>query len=165
MTAVFCDHRQRPLREITKIVCKVCIDPVHHGFMREATVLAEWHLSQEEIPDLIRAILVREFAGRNHVARRLRHLLSFAVEEAMAEHALWQRQPRGHKESRPIHRVKAGDILADDMHLGGPAFLPSPGADFGEARCRDVVCQRIHPDINDMAGRIGYWDAPVKRRA
>ena len=118
--AVLGDHRQRALRQIAQIVGEVGIDAVDDRLVAVAAVLAEGRLAQEEVAHLIGAIAVHEIERVDDVADRLRHLLPAVVEEAVREHAMRQSDARRHQERRPIDRVKAQDILADDVHVRGP---------------------------------------------
>ncbi len=44
------------LREIAEIVGKIGVDALNDAFVAVIAVLAEWHLTQQEIPDWIDAI-------------------------------------------------------------------------------------------------------------
>src|SRR4051794_26950109 len=64
----------------------------------------------------------------------------------MRDNLFWQRQPRGHEESRPVDRVELDDIFAHDMVVGWPAagdFAWVPSAS-------EVVCQRIQPHVHTV---------------
>ena len=89
-TAILGDHRQRALREIAEIVGEVCVDALDDAFAAVIAVLAERHFAQQEIAELIDAVIADEDEGIDHVADRLRHLLPAIVEKAVAEHALRQ---------------------------------------------------------------------------
>ena len=62
--------------EIAKIVGEIGIDAIDDRFVTVIAVLPEGHLAQEEIAKLVDAIGVRQGERVDHVADRLRHLLS-----------------------------------------------------------------------------------------
>ena len=114
------DHRQRALRQIAEIVGEIGIDARDDGFVIVAAVLSERHFAQEEIAHLIDAVLIGEIEGIDDVADRLRHLLAPVEQEAVGVDALLHGNARRHQEGRPVHRVEADDVLADDVHVRRP---------------------------------------------
>ena len=59
------------------------------------------------------------------------------------------------------------DVLPDDMRIHWPPmpplytqslspFLPLPGI----PEHRQVICQRVHPNVDRMLGIVGYGDTP-----
>ena len=118
--ALLGDHRQRALRQIAEIVGEIGVDAVDDRLVIVAAVLAERDLAQEEVAHLIDAVLLGEIERIDDVADRFRHLLAAVEQEAVAEHPLLHGMPGRHQECRPVHRVKADDVLADDVHVGRP---------------------------------------------
>ena len=114
------DHRQRALRQIAEIVGEIGIDARDDGLVVVVAVLPERHLAQEEIAHLIDAVLIGEIEGIDDVADRLRHLLAAVEQEAVRIDPLLHGNARRHQERRPVHRVEADDVLADDVHVGRP---------------------------------------------
>ena len=85
----------------------------------------------------------------------------------MAEDGLRQRQTERHQEDRPIDRVKADDILADHVQIGGPEFIEQLrgfAAAF-VADAGDVVRERVEPDVYDVLRIEVDRNAPLERRA
>ena len=117
---LLCDHRQRALRQIAEIVGEIGIDARDDGLVIVVAVLPERHLAQEEVAHLVDAVLVGKVEGIDDVADRLRHLLAPVEQEAVGIDPLLQRHAGRHQERRPVHRVKADDVLADDVHIGRP---------------------------------------------
>jgi hypothetical protein len=75
--------------------------------------------------------------------------------------ALRQGQPGRHQEGRPVDRVEAHDVLADDVDVGrpvSPARVPSSGKPVAG----DIVGQRVDPDIHDVLRVAGHRHAPVE---
>ena len=73
-----------------------------------------------------------------------------------------QRQAGGHQEGRPVDRMEAHDVLADDMQVGGPvgralALLRKAGGG-------QVVGQGVDPHIHDVLLVAGHGNAPVEGR-
>ncbi len=73
----------------------------------------------------------------------------------MGEDRLGQRQAHGHEEGGPVDGVETEDVLTDDLKVRGPGVLSA----------REVVQQRIEPDIDHML--LIAWDgnAPLDARA
>ena len=158
------DHRQRALREVAEIVGEIGIDARDNGLVVVVAVLPERHLAQEEIAHLIDTVLIGQVEGIDDVADRLRHLLAPAEQEAVRIDPFLHGNARRHQKCRPIHRVEADDVLADDVYVRRPV-APVRIALVGKADAGDVIGQRIDPDIHHVLGVIGHLDAPVERRA
>ena len=73
----------------------------------------------------------------------------------MGEDAARRLEPGGHQEGRPIDRVKAQDVLADHVQIGGPEGCKLAALAIGIADRGDVVGQRVEPDIHDVRGLPG----------
>ncbi len=159
------DHGQRALRQIAEIVGEVGVDAVDDRLVAVVAVLAERHLAQEEIAELIDAVGVGHRERIDHVADRLRHFLAAVEQEAVREDAARHLDAGRHQERRPIDRVEAHDILADHMQVGRPVALELRAVAVGKSGRGDVVGQRIDPDIHDVLGIAGHADAPVERGA
>ena len=155
------DHRQRALRQIAEVVGEIGIGAVYDGLVVVAAVLAERYFAQQEIAQLIDAVLHREIEGIDDVADRLRHLLALVEQEAVGIDALRQRDARRHQERRPVHRVEADDVLADDVRVRRPV-APVGVALVRIADARNVVGQRVDPDIHHVLRIAGHLDAPVE---
>ena len=79
----------------------------------------------------------------------------------MAEDLLRHRQVRAHQEGRPIDRVEAHDVLADQMEAGRPEFVPKFAA-IRVSETGNVIRQSIDPDIHHVVFTARNLDAPVK---
>ena len=130
--------------------------------MAVVAVLAERHLAQEEIAQLVDAVGVGQRERVDHVADRLRHLLAAVEQEAVGEDAPRHRDAGRHQEGRPVDRVEAHDVLADDVQVGRPVAPEFRAVGVGKADAGDVVGQRVDPDIHDVLGIAGHPDAPVE---
>src|SRR5690606_4266511 len=119
-TAILGDHRQRPLRKIAEIVGKVGIGAVDDGFVAIAAVLTERHFAQEEITDLVKAVMFDHLERIDDIADRFGHFLAAVEEKTVTENALRQVDAGRHQERRPVYGVKPHNVLADDMRVGWP---------------------------------------------
>ena len=82
----------------------------------------------------------------------------------MREDALRQRDPRRHQEGRPVDGVEAHDVLADDVQVGRPEMRARIRV-VGKAGGRQIVGQRVDPDVHHVPLVAGDPDAPVERVA
>ena len=104
-------------------LAEIGIDAIDDRLVAVIAVLAERHFAQQEIAQRIDAIGVGERERIDHIADRLRHLLTAVEEKAVGEDAVRHRDAGRHQESRPIDGMEAHDILADDVQIGRPVFL------------------------------------------
>ena len=79
----------------------------------------------------------------------------------MAINLLGQRDLRRHQERRPIDGVEANDILADEVDIGRPIAVEQFAA-VGITKPRQIVGQRVEPDIHDMVVAARNLDPPVE---
>ena len=166
--AVLEDHRQHALRQIAEIIRKIAVHPVDHGTPGKVTVIAEGHLTHQEVARLVETEFLGKKVGVDHIAKRLGNLLAFIRPPAMREHPFRQRQSGRHQECRPVNRVKAQDILADHVKIGRPEtlvpVLVSEIAVDGPTGGCQIVRQRVKPDIHHMRVVIGNRHAPRETR-
>ncbi len=69
----------------------------------------------------------------------------------------------GHQERGPVDAVEAADLLADEVHVGGPEFCEARlvGGIVGAVAERgDVVGQRVEPDVDDVLFVARHGNAP-----
>ena len=83
----------------------------------------------------------------------------------MRENLLRQGQARAHQEGRPVNRVKAGNVLTDNMQTRRPEGGVNVAVCFGISGHGQIIGQRIHPDINHMLRIVGHRHAPIESRA
>src|ERR671913_301692 len=89
--------------------------------MAVAAVLAEAHFAKQEITQGIDAISLRHIQRIDDIAQRLRHFFPAPGEdEAVTEDLSGQRKGGRHQESRPIDRMEADNVLADQMDVRRP---------------------------------------------
>ena len=109
--------------------------------------------------------MLGKLIGINDVALGFGHLIHAEVEPRMREHALGERHIQSHQEDGPIDGVEAQNILADDMHVRGPVLaemlallLVSLIGIVSERR--NIVGQRVQPDVNDVTGVEIHGNSP-----
>ena len=132
--------------------------------MRIIAVLSERHFAQEEVAQLVGAVMFGQGERIDYVADRLRHFLSAIEEKTMNDDLPRHGDFRRHEKGRPIDRVEPRDILADHMRIGGPEFC-ARRIFVGIAGCGDVVRQGIDPDIHDMLRIARHQHTPGESRA
>ena len=134
--------------------------------MAEVAVIAERDLAQEEVAGLVEAVALDQLQRRDHVAQGLRHLLALDRPPAVGEDALLGVLEAGaHQEGRPVDGVEAQDVLADDVQLGRPEPGPGGAAGVGVVDGRDVVGERVEPDIHHVRRIARDRDAPAEAGA
>ncbi len=82
----------------------------------------------------------------------------------MAEDHAGHFQAGGQEHGGPDDAVKAGDVLADDVHISRPEL----GEEFvipAEADGRYVIDQGVKPDVDHMVGLDRQGDSPIEGRA
>ena len=76
----------------------------------------------------------------------------------VGEDSLRPRQSSAQQQRRPVQAVKADDFFADQVHLRRPvAFEPC----IGKSDAREVVGERIDPDVNHLVRRARHRNAPA----
>ena len=81
----------------------------------------------------------------------------------MAEDRARQLEPRGEQHRGPDDAVEPRDVLADDVKVGRPPLRERRGV-VGEPRARDVVDQRVEPDVDLRRRRRTGRRRPTTRR-
>ena len=177
---VAADHRQRAAHQIPVAIRQIRVVALHQRVEREAAVLAEDDLAQQEVAQRVRPKEVllgfgqvgfeRAEAFQNglrahDVAARLRHLALFEEQPAVRVYGFGQRQTGGHQERGPVDAVEADDLLADEVQVGGPEGFVLAVVGAAPAQGGDVVGQRIEPDVDDVLLVARHGDAPVEAGA
>ena len=152
------------MQQIAEIVREVAVDAADERVAREIVVLAEVDLAQQEIADGIGTELVDEADGIDDVPLRLAHLVAVDDEPAVTVDLLRQRQIERHEDARPDDRMEAHDLLADEVEVRRPVFMEFLRI-VEVADRREVVRERVEPDVDDVLRVDGHGDAPVEGRA
>ena len=118
---------------------------------------------QHEITHRIHTEDLCQLIRVEHIALGLGHLPVAHQQPGMSEYLLRKRLAQRHQEDRPVDRMEANDILADQMKIRRPVFpvfiLRSVGVIPGEG---DVVAERVQPDIDHVLRVEVHRDPPGK---
>ena len=143
------DHRNHAAEQVAEVVGEIGIEPPDERLLAEARVLPQRHFGHQEIPERVHAVAVNHVHRIDHVAQRLAHLGLADEPPAVGEDRLRQRHAARVEHRGPVDRVRGEDILADQLHLRGPAarevLLIAAIADGA-----DVVHEGVEPDIADV---------------
>ena len=126
--------------------------------------MSEGDFAKQEVAEGVHAVEFFHFKGVDDVAEGFRHFFAFDGPPAVREYADGRRESERHEHRGPYHAVEADDVLADEVARRGPVFFPF-FARLGEAEGRDVVDERVEPDVDDVLFVAGERDAPLERRA
>ena len=164
---VFQRHRVRAGDEVAEDVCEVAVVAGQDLLIGEAPVGRERHLAQHIVARRVDAEELHDLLGVDDVALRFRHLVLAEEHPRMPEHLMRQLDAERHQHDRPVDRVEAQDVLADEVDVRGPIMVEQlAGRAVGVvAERRDIVRQRVDPDVDDVTLVEADRDAPVKRRA
>ena len=126
------DHGQRALRQVAEVVGQIGVDAADDRLVRVVAVLAERHLAQEEVAQRVDAVGSASANGSMTLPTDFDIFSPRLNRKPWTKTRLRQRQSRRHQECRPVDRVEADDVLADDVHVGRPdsasAGSPRPGS-------------------------------------
>ena len=155
------DQRGRARDQVAEVVGQIGVEPLDERLLGEVGVEAERHLAQDEVAEGVVAVLVGERERLDDVAERLRHLA--AAERPVAvdvEAAGRAAMPGRLQHARPVDRVRLQDVLADQVLDVRPELREARVARAAERR--DVVDQRVEPDVGDVLVVERQRDAPLR---
>ena len=152
------------MQQVAEIVREVGVDAPDECVARDVAVLSERDLTQEKVADGVRAELLDEGDGVDNVADRLRHLCAVDDEPTVSVDFFRQIESERHEHTAPDDRVKAHDFLTDEMHVCRPIFMEHFLV-VEVADRREIVRERVEPDVDDVFRVERHGDAPVERGA
>ena len=157
-------HRDRAVHKVAQRVGELGIHALDHELPGDDAVIFKRHLVQAEVADRVHAEDIGKVVRVEDVALRLGHLAAGLQEPRMAEDLLRKRDIQRHQKDRPVDRMEADDILADEVKVRRPVLPEALGAVAVRivADARDIVGQRVKPDIDDMLRVEIDRDAPGK---
>ena len=117
----------QPAHGVAEVVREVAVVAVDEGFVREAGVLAEDHLAQQEVADAVAAEAVDQLVRTDDVAGRLRDLAAVALPPAVRPRRCWEAADRP-TSGTPASRRCAGG--------GCPCPRAAAGRRRGPRACR-----------------------------
>ena len=128
--------------------------------------MAELHVAHEVVAVGVHAEHAHQIGRHKTIALRLRHLLALGEQKAVAEHRVRDGHAGGHEHGRPDDAVEAGDVLAHEMVLNGPAAIELDLAlGVAVADAREVRDERVGPHVEHVALIPRHGDAPVEAGA
>ena len=151
--------------EVAVVVGEVGIDAAYEQLVGEVAVRAEGELAHQEVPERVHAEATGEDVGVDDVALGLRHLAAAEQQPAVAEDLLGQRLAHAHEHGGPDYGVEADYLLADHVYVGGPVLLLAVALVVHVAEGGEVVEERVHPDVDDVARVKVDGDAPLEAGA
>ena len=172
-------HRDRAVHEVAEIIGQVRVVATHEQVPRHVRVPIERDLAQRHVADAIGPERGDEVDRIEEIAAALGHLLALHGHEPVDPHLARRLEPGAPQHRRPEDRVEPRDVLADDVQVGRPPPRECLGV-VGEPGARDVVDQRVVPDIDLARLRVPRAvlaqrrlavlgdrerDAPVARRS
>ena len=91
------------------------------------------------------------------------HLAALGVEnKTVYVDLLRDGEARRVEHAGPDHRVKPDDVLANDVHIRWPVAVVEI---FGFCECRNVIGERVEPDVHDVLGVVRHRNSPVESRS
>ena len=146
-------HVEQTVDEVAEVVAQVGFVAVLESLRREVRVLADHHLTAKVEAEGVGPVRSDETEGVSGVAGGLRSLLIVDRPPTVDEQLARRLDAEGLEHAGPIDRVgRRKDVLADDMHVGGPeAFIRDGGI---------VIGQGVEPDVGDEGGVERKFDAP-----
>ena len=153
------NHVQRAVQKISEVVGEVGVDSLNERVAIEVAVKPQSYFAQEKISDSVRAEFLNQKHGVDDVA--LRHFIAVGDKPAVSVNLLRQRHSSRHEHCRPDYRVETHNLLADQVNVRRPEFFHIGIVN----QRRDIVDNRVKPNVNDMPPVVGHGYAPIKRRA
>ena len=87
------------------------------------------------------------------------------VDKSVTEHGLRKRQTGAHQHGGPDNAMEAGNVLADDMQVGGPVLAEQGLVVPAKAERRNIIDERVEPHIHHMPRIVRQRDTPVEAGA
>ncbi len=157
--SVLADHADRAADEVAQLVGELVVVARPQALQADVAVLPERDLAHEVVAQRFGAHLLDDRERVEDVAARLAHLLAADEQVAVDELAAGQVVAGAHEQRRPDDRVELEDVLGEEVERGPVARREVlPGARVGERR--EVVDERVDPDVDDLLLVPGDGDAP-----
>ncbi len=158
--------------DIDQLADQVAVDPLQEVLEVEIEVVdAVAQFGGEVVAQVFRPQMIEIGAGLDEGAARLRHFLTVHGQKTVAMHGGRLAEAGAGQLGRPEQDVEIGDVLADEMmDLGGAVRPPEivetqTGAVAEVLEAGHVADRCIQPDVEILAGRVGDFEAPVRRVA
>ena len=113
------DHAQGPGSQVPQPIGEVRIEAVDEALIGEAAVVAHLHVPHEVEAQGVVAE-VQQGVRTDHVALALGHLVVAHEPPAVGQDGGGEEHAGGHEEGRPVDRMKAENILANQLEIWWP---------------------------------------------
>ena len=153
-------HARDPADEIPQVVGEVRVVARLEPIPGKVAVLAVGDLSTKYTRSGSGPKRSAASSGSTTVPERFAHPLALEHDEAVPEDLAGKGEPGAHEHRRPIDAVEPGDVLADDMQIRRPPRLEQARRQLAKVEGRDVVDERIDPDVDDAVLVERDRDAP-----
>ena len=117
------DHRHRPVDEVAEVVGEVGVVAADERVPGDVGVAVERDLAQRHVAGPVGSERRDHGVRVQEVAAALAHPLALDQQPAVDPDVLRGLEAGGPEHRRPVDRVEAGDVLADDVEVGGPPAL------------------------------------------
>src|SRR6266576_6661012 len=155
--AVAMNHRERARHEVAERVGEVRGVARVEALPAEIAVALEPDFAQQEVAERVGAVPLDRPVEAHRCAGGLAHLRAGPLHVAVRPHGTRDRQLGGEQHRGPDHAMEARDAFADHVQVGGPQLL---GASVGEPGRREIVDQRVEPDVHRLLRVAGEGNAP-----
>ena len=155
-------HREHAAGEVAEVIGQIGVVAIDHAVVGEITVEAVSHFAHHEVAQDVGPVGLFVTDGVAHVAGTFRHPRAAEIEPAVDVQVFEELIPSGSEQHRrPIDGVGLEDVLADEMLGMGPNLaLEMIEAKIGGGLA-DVGPEGVVPDVSDVVGIEGEFDAPV----
>ena len=160
---IFAAHSNQSVEQVPQIIAEVGIDTVDQGLLAEVAISTEGNFPEHKVAEIIQTIGIGHLFGVDDITLGFAHLGTVSRPPPMRGDMLGHRQIETHQKCRPVDRMKAEDILADQMDACRPEIHQFFVCTISQS-C-DIVHQGIKPDIHHMFGIIEFrwkFHAPVE---
>ena len=148
------DHRHGAVDEVPEVVGEVRVVAPAERVPADLGVTVEGDLAQGRVARAVGAERGHDRLRLEEVAEALAHPLAARHEQPAVDPDVLRRLDPGRPQhGRPVDRVEAGDVLADDVQVGRPPALERLEV-VGVAGPGDVVDQGVVPDVDRARLRV-----------
>ena len=162
--AVLADHADRAADEVAELVGELVVVARPQALEAHVAVLPQRDLAHEVVPQRLGAHLLDDRERVEDVAARLAHLLAADEQVAVDELAGGQVVAGAHEQGRPDDGVELEDVLGEEVERR-PVARREVLARARVGERRQVVDERVDPDVDDLLVVPGDGDAPGDARA
>src|SRR3972149_12077590 len=113
-------HRDGAIDEVAEVVGEIGVVAAHEGVPAHVAVAVESDLAQQDVTGAVGAQHVDDRVRVQEVAAALAHALAPYEQPAVDPDLARRLDARTPEHGRPVDRLEARDVLADDVQVGRP---------------------------------------------